>query len=268
MAIEIETTTSASEGRQERVSRAGSRAHTECINRLSKRALKAGREETAEYALQRPFSLDETFPSTYGECLSRRLGSEEKPCHFVRCAYHLAIEVSEETGAIKINFPDALDGDALDMRALPATCALHLSAEEHTLEEVGAIVNITRERARQIETKGLESLKALSALAAYADELRGDVTRGVEPEDTRIGASVRPRRVPPSKSVGRVQPYGRGRYHAPTLQPFDRDRARAASKVHNTAREYAEGGGFERSLIDPPSELQESIAFGVRDGAE
>ena len=190
MAIEIETTDATTTTRQERVSRAGQRAHTECIKRLSKRDLLAGRAETAYYGIDRPFALDETYPTTYGECVERRLGGEENPCHFVRCKWHLAIDVHPETGAIKINHPGALDADgALDLRAMPATCALHLSLEEHTLEQVGALINITRERARQIETKGLKELAALNALAAYADDLRGDVNKGTE-SDERIGQDV------------------------------------------------------------------------------
>lgn len=267
MAIEIETTGETTTTRQERVSRAGQRAHTECVKRLSKRDLLAGRAETADYGIDRPFALDETYPTTYGECVERRLGGEENPCHFVRCKWHLAIDIHPETGAIKINHPGALDADgALDLRAMPATCALHLSLEEHTLEQVGALINITRERARQIETRGLALLKEIATLARLQDFSENEITRGIKPEDTRPGTQCK--RSPAPKPLGRTQPYGRRRYRSPTLQPMDRDRAAAARKVHDTLRAHAEGDDYAAPRIDPASELQSSLAFSVRDGGE
>lgn len=40
-----------------------------------------------------------------------------------------------------------------------------------TLEEVGAIMNLTRERIRQLETRSVAKLKALDAIAALADDI-------------------------------------------------------------------------------------------------
>src|ERR1035438_5017031 len=54
------------------------------------------------------------------------------------------------------------------------TCALDVADRRGTtLEEVGAIMNLTRERIRQVEVKGLaklEALKDMSALRDYVDE--------------------------------------------------------------------------------------------------
>jgi hypothetical protein len=54
------------------------------------------------------------------------------------------------------------------------TCALDVADRGGTtLEEVGAIMNLTRERIRQVEVKGLaklEALKDMSALRDYVDE--------------------------------------------------------------------------------------------------
>ncbi len=54
------------------------------------------------------------------------------------------------------------------------TCALDVSDRGGTtLEEVGAIMNLTRERIRQVEVKGLaklEALKDMEALRDYIDE--------------------------------------------------------------------------------------------------
>ena len=54
------------------------------------------------------------------------------------------------------------------------TCALDVADRGGTtLEEVGAIMNLTRERIRQVEVKGLAKLQALGdmeALRDYVDE--------------------------------------------------------------------------------------------------
>jgi hypothetical protein len=97
------------------------------------------------------------------ECLSG-----ERPCAFVSCKHHLYLDVSAKTGAIKLNFPD------LEVWEMTETCALDVADRGGTtLEEVGAIMNLTRERIRQVEVKGLaklEALKDMSALRDYVDE--------------------------------------------------------------------------------------------------
>ncbi len=76
-----------------------------------------------------------------------------RPCPFVSCKYHLYLDV-KESGAIKINFPD------LDVWELEETCALDVAERGGvTLEEVGEIMNLTRERIRQIEVHGLIKLQ-------------------------------------------------------------------------------------------------------------
>jgi hypothetical protein len=78
------------------------------------------------------------------------------------------LDVSARTGAIKLNFPD------LDVWEMSETCALDIADRGGTtLEEVGAIMNLTRERIRQVEVKGLAKLAALrdmTNLRDYVDE--------------------------------------------------------------------------------------------------
>jgi hypothetical protein len=92
----------------------------------------------------------------------------ERPCPFVSCKHHLFLDVSARTGAIKLNFPD------LEVWEMNETCALDVADRGGTtLEEVGAIMNLTRERIRQVEVKGLAKLQALrdmSVLRDYVDE--------------------------------------------------------------------------------------------------
>ena len=66
---------------------------------------------------------------------------------------HLYLDVSEETGTVKENF----DGPVWEM---PDTCALDVAERGGvTLEDVGRILGLTRERIRQIEVGGLVKLR-------------------------------------------------------------------------------------------------------------
>ncbi len=93
--------------------------------------------------------VEEDRPSHRSEC---RLG--ERPCPYVSCKYHLYLDVNPRTGSIKLNFP------GLEVWELTETCALDVADRGGiTLEEVGEMLNLTRERIRQVESKGLEKLR-------------------------------------------------------------------------------------------------------------
>jgi hypothetical protein len=78
----------------------------------------------------------------------------ERPCLYVACRYHLFLDVNPTTGSIKLNFPDK------EVWELEHTCALDIAERGGiTLEEVGEIMNLTRERIRQVETRGLEKVR-------------------------------------------------------------------------------------------------------------
>jgi len=88
-------------------------------------------------------------PMTREECKSM-----PRPCPFVSCAHHLYLDVNQETGAIKLNFPH------LEVWEMAETCSLDVADRGGiTLEEVGAILNLTRERIRQVEVRGLYKIK-------------------------------------------------------------------------------------------------------------
>ena len=77
-----------------------------------------------------------------------------RPCPWAGCRYHLAIDVSDRTGSVILNFPSQ---EIWDMER---TCVLDVVEElgPQTLEEVGVIMNLTRERIRQLEEDGLDRL--------------------------------------------------------------------------------------------------------------
>ncbi len=128
------------------------RARTISVKRLSKAELERGR-------LLYPEDTASMRPKTRAECLDG-----QRPCPFVSCAHHLYLDVSPRTGAIKLNFPD------LEVTEMTETCALDVADRGGTtLEEVGAIMNLTRERIRQVEVKGLAKLQALSDMSALRD---------------------------------------------------------------------------------------------------
>ncbi|HET9953567.1 MAG TPA: sigma factor-like helix-turn-helix DNA-binding protein [Polyangiaceae bacterium] len=131
------------------------RARTISVKRMTKRELEIGRLLYPE--------ADYWKPRTRAECLEG-----PRPCPFVSCKHHLYIDVSPRTGAIKLNFPD------LEVWDLGESCALDVADRGGTtLEDVGAIMNLTRERIRQVEVKALAKLEALRdmmALRDYVDE--------------------------------------------------------------------------------------------------
>ncbi len=88
-------------------------------------------------------------PKNRSDCVS-----SPRPCVFVSCKFNLYLDVNPETGSIKLNFPDK------EIWELEYTCALDVAEKGGiTLEEVGEIMNLTRERIRQVETRGLEKVR-------------------------------------------------------------------------------------------------------------
>lgn len=77
----------------------------------------------------------------------------ERPCPWVSCRHHLFLDVDPRIGSLKLNFPDALLKEE-GHRIMPETCSLDV-ADTHpeglTLNEVGELLNLTRERVRQLE---------------------------------------------------------------------------------------------------------------------
>jgi hypothetical protein len=153
LALEVETDDKpvTREQRRSRRKRAV-RARTISVKRMTKRELEIGR-------MMFPESEEMERPRTRAECAEGM-----RPCPYVSCKHHLFLDVSSRTGAIKLNFPD------IDVENMTESCALDVSDRGGTtLEEVGAIMNLTRERIRQLEVKALAKLVALDDMESLRD---------------------------------------------------------------------------------------------------
>ena len=103
-------------------------------------------------ALSLVYPEDVDRPKVRAECQS-----VQRPCPFVSCEHHLYLDVNPQSGAIKLNFPH------LEVWQMAETCALDVADRGGiTLEEVGAILNLTRERIRQVEVRGLSKIRSQS----------------------------------------------------------------------------------------------------------
>jgi hypothetical protein len=164
------------------------RARTISVKRMTKRELEIGRLLYPEDDYQKP--------RVRAAC-----AGGARPCPYVSCKHHLYVDVSPRTGAIKLNFPD------LEVWEMGDSCALDVADRGGTtLEDVGAIMNLTRERIRQVEVKALAKLEALRDMMALRDfvdegpvgkrrlpvlskaELRG--IEGEAPQNDRVQAEV------------------------------------------------------------------------------
>jgi hypothetical protein len=125
------------------------RAKTIAMKRLTKEEIRLG-------ALLFP-PEDADRPRMRSECQS-----VSRPCPFVSCKHHLYLDVNPDTGSIKLNFPD------LEVWEMKETCSLDVADRGGvTLEEVGEILNLTRERIRQVEVRGLLKLKTAAPDLAF-----------------------------------------------------------------------------------------------------
>jgi hypothetical protein len=111
----------------------------------AERAANASGVDAAELA-----QIAATRPRTRGEC-----AGGPRPCPLVGCVANLYLDVSPLNGSITLNRPE------LEPWEMTESCMLDVADRgEHTLEQVGSFLNLTRERIRQVEISGLHKLKA------------------------------------------------------------------------------------------------------------
>ena len=132
------------------VRRTAPRAVTETVLKLRRQLCGRG---SGQPRADLPPLPPRVLPLTRAEC-----EDGPRPCPYVSCHHHLYLDVNPETGSIKLNFPDREPDEMVE------SCALDVAERGGiTLEEVGAIVNLTRERVRQLEVRATAKLRLLSA---------------------------------------------------------------------------------------------------------
>lgn len=118
-------------------------------------------QKERERAVRRALELEREFerPEMRSECLNG-----PRPCPFVSCKHHLYLDVSPTTGTIKLNFPE------LEVWELAESCALDVAEQgAQPVERTSSLMNVTRERIRQIESLALGRLSTLRDVRALRD---------------------------------------------------------------------------------------------------
>lgn len=135
----------------------------------------------------------------------------EGACPFVSCRHHLLLDVTDQGAlhtigqrAISLrmkSFQDWAENAATQVDMAKYTCSLDVADDgEHTLDEIGKILGVTRERVRQIENRAMEKLRKSPAKmralreAAIAARYAAGHTWGA-PEDLTATKSARAAKV-------------------------------------------------------------------------
>jgi hypothetical protein len=92
-----------------------------------------------------------------------------RPCVFSSCKHHLHLDVNPTSGSIRLNFP------TLEVDELAETCSLDVADRGGaTLDQVGDLLNLTRERIRQVELKAIEHIAESPLIPASAGIFSSD----------------------------------------------------------------------------------------------
>lgn len=134
--------------KRHRKRRQGARKKTVALKRISRQVLRSF-----------DFEIDDMGPPL--ELARPRVRSEcadvPRPCPFVSCRYNAYLEINPISGNITFVYPDR------EPHQMPADASCVLDVADRggmTLEEVGGVTNLTRERIRQIEVKNYFLLRA------------------------------------------------------------------------------------------------------------
>lgn len=143
-------------------------ASLKVLNETDSEARSAQRELAQELAQQRP--------KTRRDCLPGGI-NEERPCPWYGCRAHLGLEINEDTGTLKTRNVDDMvhtcDLDVAEIGGEPGSG----KGTGITLDEVGEIMDLTREAMRASEFRGLVKLKPILMARGLAPEHYGVVVR-------------------------------------------------------------------------------------------
>jgi len=131
-------------------------------------------------------------PKTRGDC-----AEGERPCPWWSCQYHIGAErlrVALKARGARESDRDVTDEELLDIiYTLPYSCLLDVADDGGTtLAEIGEMLDLTRERVRQIEEQALDELRFGEDFAGWT---RDDVTPGgpalpLDPSDERCAGEA------------------------------------------------------------------------------
>lgn len=120
--------------------------------------------------------FEDQRPMTRRDCLPGGV-NEQRPCPWVSCSHHLAIDVNE-AGSLRTNFP------GMSLGEMPATCALDIAeSEDHPMraddqpmsaDRVGFYTNMVATNVQRLERVYLDKL---AHVLADGDEEELDIAR-------------------------------------------------------------------------------------------
>lgn len=137
-------------------------------------AVGTGRREKRR-ALPRKMRADQVIPSDEAAMLQAfrpRRRSEcrggQRPCPWYGCRYHLGLDVSP-TGSIKLS--------PIDIEDMVESCAMDIAdrvdAGDVALDQVGELLGVSTERARQLEWAAMGRLREIEGLSLALRVLTG-----------------------------------------------------------------------------------------------
>lgn len=115
-------------------------------------------------------------PVTRGDCVDG-----PRPCPWVGCRHNAYLEVNRRTGSIKLNFPGVEPDEMTPSRS----CTLDIADDGPiTLDLVGGVLNVNRERSRQLEADAMGSLH----VRAFHDDGVASILRehAIDPDPNRL----------------------------------------------------------------------------------
>jgi hypothetical protein len=108
-------------------------------------------------------------PKTRGDC-----EGGPRPCAWVSCKWHLALDVDKETGVVRLNFPRGAEyRGEIDWEGMRESCALDVAdrGDVTSLEEVGDITGLSKVAVLKIGREALaKAYDAGLALDPFVEE--------------------------------------------------------------------------------------------------
>jgi len=129
-------------------------------------------------------------PATRADCIAPGGPHAQRPCPWLSCQHHALHVLAEShpvTRALLSPTGDAEGAVLAWLGTAPVSCTLDAAETPRTLDECGAVLGVTRERVRQIESKSIRAILVrapralrgpLAALGAHLRDVRESDTGG------------------------------------------------------------------------------------------